>query len=116
MGCPTQDMLDAAYRVLHYLSHHRAVGLRYALRDNSPLTGYSDSDWATRHSTSGHVFLYAQAAITWASKKQATVALSLCEAEIVAASEAAKETVYLRALLEELGEPCTDGTPLALDN
>eukprot|EP00965_Chrysotila_dentata_P010431 339670-Pleurochrysis_carterae.AAC.1 len=72
MSCPTQDMLDAAYRVLYYLSHHRTVGLRYALHDGTPLTGFSDSDWATRHSTSGHVFLYAQAAITWASKKQAT--------------------------------------------
>eukprot|EP00965_Chrysotila_dentata_P224182 6194029-Pleurochrysis_carterae.AAC.1 len=62
MACPTQPMLDAAYRVLFYLSHHRAVGLRYTLRDQAPLVGYSDSDWATRHSTSGHVFLYAQAA------------------------------------------------------
>eukprot|EP00965_Chrysotila_dentata_P081070 2676272-Pleurochrysis_carterae.AAC.3 len=26
MSCPTQDMLDSAYRVLYYLSHHRAVG------------------------------------------------------------------------------------------
>eukprot|EP00965_Chrysotila_dentata_P122224 4040835-Pleurochrysis_carterae.AAC.1 len=67
--------------------------------------GFSDSDWATRHSTSGHVFLYSQAAITWSRKKQATVALSACEAEIVASSEAAKEAVYLRALLAELGAP-----------
>eukprot|EP00965_Chrysotila_dentata_P217921 6190300-Pleurochrysis_carterae.AAC.1 len=84
-----------------YLHHHKSLGLRY---ENSPsdLTGFSDSDWATRHSTSGFVFTYNQAAISWSSKKQATVALSSCEAEIVAASEVTKEAVYLRALLADL--------------
>eukprot|EP00965_Chrysotila_dentata_P011810 387443-Pleurochrysis_carterae.AAC.1 len=42
---------------------------------------FSDSDWATHHCTSGYLFVYGQAAISWASKKQATVALSSCEAE-----------------------------------
>eukprot|EP00965_Chrysotila_dentata_P091288 3014102-Pleurochrysis_carterae.AAC.1 len=74
--------MHAAKRVLHYLFRHRSVGLRYARADSLPLAGFSDSDWATRHSTSGHVFMYGQAAITWSSKKQATVALSSCEAEI----------------------------------
>eukprot|EP00965_Chrysotila_dentata_P230366 6197734-Pleurochrysis_carterae.AAC.1 len=96
MSCPTDDTLHAAKRVLHYLSRHRSVGLRYARTDKLPLVGFSDSDWATQYSTSGHVFIYGQAAITWSSKKQPTVALSSCEAEIVAASEAAKEATYLR--------------------
>eukprot|EP00965_Chrysotila_dentata_P076261 2518690-Pleurochrysis_carterae.AAC.1 len=65
-------MMIAAKRVLCYLSHHRAVGLRYARSDGQPLAGFSDSDWATRHSTSGHVFMYGKAAITWSSKKQPT--------------------------------------------
>eukprot|EP00965_Chrysotila_dentata_P062182 2060454-Pleurochrysis_carterae.AAC.1 len=60
--------------------------------------------------------MYSQAAITWSSKKQATVALSSCEAEIVAASEAAKEAVYLRSLVAELGSPASEPTSLALDN
>eukprot|EP00965_Chrysotila_dentata_P111128 3672789-Pleurochrysis_carterae.AAC.1 len=115
MSCPTPDLLDAARRVLYYLSHHRHVGLRYAVADSHPVAGFSDSDWATRHSTSGHVFMYSQAAITWSSKKQAAVALSSCEAEIVAASEAAKEAVYLRSLVAELGSPATEPTSLALD-
>eukprot|EP00965_Chrysotila_dentata_P012420 408618-Pleurochrysis_carterae.AAC.1 len=48
MSCPTIDMLNAAKRVLFYLSHHRAVGLRYARAESTPLTGFSDSDWASR--------------------------------------------------------------------
>eukprot|EP00965_Chrysotila_dentata_P089460 2953611-Pleurochrysis_carterae.AAC.1 len=64
MACPTGDIMVAARRVLCYLSHHRAVGLRYARADAQSLAGFSDSDWATRHSTSGHVFMYGKAAIT----------------------------------------------------
>eukprot|EP00965_Chrysotila_dentata_P022513 745409-Pleurochrysis_carterae.AAC.1 len=72
MSCPTAELLDAARRVLMYLSHHKRVGLRYVASASDTLHGFSDSDWATRHSTSGYVFLYGQAAISWASKKQPT--------------------------------------------
>ena len=47
------------------------------------LYGMSDANWATRHSTSGRVFVLNKAAISWGSKKQDSVALSSCEAEIV---------------------------------
>eukprot|EP00965_Chrysotila_dentata_P118370 3912784-Pleurochrysis_carterae.AAC.1 len=92
ISCPTPALLEAAHRVLAYLYHHQHVGLRYQLC-TSGLRGHSDSDWAVRHSTTGWVFTHTQAAISWSSKKQASVALSSCEAEIVAASEAAKEAV-----------------------
>eukprot|EP00965_Chrysotila_dentata_P008669 281752-Pleurochrysis_carterae.AAC.2 len=99
-----------------YLHHHRDVGLRYATVDRDELRGYSDSDWTTRYSTSGCVFLYGQAAISWASKKQPTVALSSCEAEIIAAFEATKEAVYLRALFSKLGVDCPQSTSMSMDN
>ena len=115
MAYPTPELYAAAERVLQYLGRHRDVGLTYD-RDQSALLGYSDSDWATRHSTSGAVFLYSRAAISWASKKQPCVALSSCEAEIIAASEAAKEATYLRAFLNELGFSESEPTQLAMDN
>eukprot|EP00965_Chrysotila_dentata_P006800 222374-Pleurochrysis_carterae.AAC.3 len=101
MSCPTDELLAAAQHVLMYLSHHRAVGLRFS-RAQLPVSGFSDSHWATRHSTSGYDFMYSQAAISWASKKQPSVALSSCAAEIIAASEATKEAVYLRSLFTDL--------------
>eukprot|EP00965_Chrysotila_dentata_P211831 6186663-Pleurochrysis_carterae.AAC.1 len=91
MACPTIDMMVAARRVC--------------------ATCLTTGRWA-----SGHVFMYGKAAITWSSKKQPTVALSSCEAEIIAVSEAAKKSTYLRALLRELGEPNDDATKLHLDN
>ena len=116
MSCPTTALLDAAKRVLMYLSRHRSVGLRYETPGQNPVMGFSDSDWATKHSTGGYVFIYNQAAISWSSKKQTSVALSSCEAEIMAASEAAKEAVYLRALFAELGETQAAPTPVHVDN
>ena len=94
--------MSAAQRVLMYLYRTRELGLRYEC-DKSDVYGMTDSDWAVKHSTSGYVFKFCQAAISWSSKKQTTVALSSCEAEIMAASEAAKEAVYISRLSQELG-------------
>eukprot|EP00966_Prymnesium_polylepis_P311149 7188553-Prymnesium_polylepis.1 len=73
----------------------------------------SDSDWATRYSTTGYMFTYIQAAVSWANKKQISVALSSCEAEIMALSEAAKEGVFLRRFLDELGLGADSPTTLS---
>eukprot|EP00965_Chrysotila_dentata_P200507 6180016-Pleurochrysis_carterae.AAC.1 len=116
MSCPTPPLLDAAHRVLAYLHHHQHVGLRYQLCSRG-LRGHSDSDWAVRHSMTGWVFTHGQAVISWSPKKQTSVALSSCEAKVVAASEAAKEALYMmRALFDELGLPQTAPTPLAMEN
>ena len=115
MAKPTPELHDAALRVLEYLYRTRDIGLRYAHRPG-PVDGYSDSDWATRHSTSGHVFTWNQAAISWGSRKQGSIALSSCEAEIMAASEAAKEAVYLNSFLKELGYASDGPATLKVDN
>eukprot|EP00965_Chrysotila_dentata_P147980 4884646-Pleurochrysis_carterae.AAC.1 len=60
--------------------------------------------------------MYNQAAISWSSKKQPCVALSSCEAEVIAASEATKEAVYLRSLFADLGLAAPEPTALAMDN
>ncbi|GAW05952.1 retrovirus-related pol polyprotein [Lentinula edodes] len=53
--------------------------------------GYSDSDWAsclvTRRSTAGYVFFMAGAPVSWASKRQGSVALSTVEAEYIGLSK-----------------------------
>eukprot|EP00965_Chrysotila_dentata_P124670 4122018-Pleurochrysis_carterae.AAC.1 len=60
--------------------------------------------------------MYNRAAISWASKKQPSVALSSCAAKIIAASEATKEAVYLRMLFKDLGLAPNEPTSLAMDN
>ena len=62
-------------RVLSYLHRHKHIGLCYEA-SNAPVSGMTDSDWAVKHSTSGYIFTLAQAAISWSSKRQPTIALS----------------------------------------
>ena len=56
------------------------------------------------HSTSGNVFLLAKGAVSWLSKKQATVALSTAEAKYVALSTATQEAIWPRRLLADVSE------------
>ena len=92
MSKPSDALFESALRVLAYLHRHRHIGLRYEASD-APLSGMADADWAVRHSTSGYVFTLSRAAISWGSKRQHTIALSSCEAEIMSASEACKEAM-----------------------
>ena len=72
------------------------------------LYGYSDSDWGNdvndRRSFTGWVFLLHDGAVSWQSCKQRTVALSSVEAEYMAATHAAREAVWWRTFLTELGQ------------
>ena len=112
---PTPELLACTERVLCYLYRTRQIGLCF-VADQRPFMGMSDSDWAVKHSTSGWVSKFCSAAISWGSKKQKSVALSSCEAEIVAASEAAKEGVYLKRLLEDLQMDKDEAVDLSGDN
>ena len=115
MSKPTPQLYDDALRVLAYLHRHRHVGLRYQA-DKFPLRGQSDSDWGVRHSVSGWQFSYSHATVSWGSQKQPSVALSSCEAEIMAASVAATEALFLRTFLGELGHPQEEPTEMGMDN
>ena len=101
--------------VLHYLCLSRDLGLRYGASLRRPY-GMSDANWAVQHSTMGNVFMMHQAGISWSSRKQDSVSLSTCEAEIVAASEAAKEAVYVAAFSNELGIMDSEPIDLFVDN
>ena len=118
MSRPTPALLEEAYHVLGYLHHHREVGLRYSAAPSEPW-GHTDSNWATRRSTSGHTFHWQGCTIDWGSTQQTLIALSSCEAEIMACSEAAKAVAYAayyRYLLEELGFLPPGSTSLSVDN
>jgi hypothetical protein len=47
-------------------------------------------------------FYLDESLVTWCSHKEKTMALSSCEAEFMAATEAAKQALWLRILLSEL--------------
>ena len=80
--------------------------LVYQCEDLIPI-GYTDldfqSDLGFKKSTSGCVFTLGGGAISWWSIKQSCIADSTMEAEYVAACEAAKEAVWRKKFLSELG-------------
>ena len=62
------------------------------------------------------MFLLHDAAVSWQSIKQPTVALSSVEAEYMAATQATREAVWCRAFLAELGIPQATATTMFSDS
>ena len=113
---PSAELLDAAKRALRYLVTYKHLGLRWTVGGDTVLSGSSDSDWSVVKSTSGYIFLLAQAAIAYISKKQVSIALSSTEAEIMAASLAALEAIFLRGILAEMRCAQDKPTVIGVDN
>ncbi|KMQ87587.1 retrovirus-related pol polyprotein from transposon tnt 1-94 [Lasius niger] len=107
-------------QILRYIKGTAAMGIRYeANRRAYQLEGYSDANYASdpnsRKSVSGILFKYSGGAITWASKRQQSVSLSTLESEYIAASEDAKEAVWLNRLFSEIA-PLKTVPVLLVDN
>lgn len=104
---PDASHLTAVKRILRYLKGTMNHALKYEKSDSGALIGYSDADWAgdqdDSRSTTGNIFLLSGGAVSWLSKKQATVALSTAEAEYIPLSRAAQEGIWLKRLLGDLG-------------
>ncbi|XP_013665384.1 secreted RxLR effector protein 161-like [Brassica napus] len=94
MHDPKHSHGAAMKQVLRYLKGTTKLGLVYKKGSMTEIRGYSDSshniDDDDGRSTTGHIFYLNDCPITWCSQKQETVALSSCEAEFMAATEAAK--------------------------
>lgn len=105
-NCYRKIHWTAAKRVLRYLKESINLGITYRT-DNQELKGYVDADWGNcqndRRSYTGYAFLLSGGPVSWESKKQRTVALSSTEAEFMGMTEIAKETIYLRKFMSELG-------------
>jgi len=125
MMCTIPDIAHAVNVVSRFLSNpvkeHRE-GVKWILRylkgtlemclcfrkSNLTLQGFSDADlgedFDTKKSTTGYIFTLGGTAMSWKSKLQHRVALSTTEAEYIAISEAAKEMIWLKNFLNELGK------------
>ena len=64
----------------------------------------------------GHLFCLGDTPISWCSQKQDVVALSSCEAEFMAATEAAKQAIWLQELMSEIIGRKIERTLIRVDN
>ncbi|XP_066316136.1 secreted RxLR effector protein 161-like [Miscanthus floridulus] len=121
MEKPTVKHRNAVKQIMRYLKGTLEFGLVYTqTKSEEVLVGYSDSDvggdLVGRRSTRGMSFYLNEGLVTWNSHKEKTVALSSCEAEFMAATEAAKQALWLRTLLGELTAKKPMKVTLLVDN
>ena len=106
---PNLEHWSAAKRILRYLSGTRHEGITYhpTEDDSQPMvTGFADASFVSHKdmtSITGYIFMAADGAITWASKKQKSVTLSTTEAEYMCLADATREAAWLQNLYRELG-------------
>lgn len=114
LQAPLQRHMIAAERVLRYLSGTKKLGLIFGRvhqqkgnqQEQLVVNAFADADWANdkidRKSITGWVAKLNGDVVSWASKKQRTVAQSTCEAELYAEAAAMNEVLWLRGLLSEM--------------
>lgn len=108
-------------RILRYLKGTMNYKLLYR-RDESAemLEAYADADWGNdpndRRSVSGYVVKLFGSTVTWATKKQSSVALSTTEAELMALCQASCEVVWIVNVLNSVGVKVVEPITVYEDN
>lgn len=120
MSKPLEIHWNVAKCILRYLQGTVDYGIIYTDSSNVRLTGFTDSDWAGNvddcRSIIGYAFSIGSRVITWRIKKQNRISLSSAEAEYQAMYAMTCEAVWLRRLLQDVGEEQKDATTIRCDN
>ncbi|CAI7840827.1 unnamed protein product [Closterium sp. NIES-53] len=126
---PLQEHLDAAERLVRYCIATSRVGLQYSVhgqlkkkgleevstKSGAParpghlyLSCFTDATWASDISDAtshgSYICCVGGSPVSWKSKKQGEIAHSSTESEYMALFHGVKEVVWMRRLLEELGQ------------
>ena len=122
---PTLSHWEAARQIVRYLLNTKDYGITYQQEGNGAegyahnLAGFTDADFAgdvnDHKSTTGWIFTFNGAPISWASKKQSLVTRSSMEAELVAGSIATAEGIWLIRLGKDFKHDFTP-IPVFTDN
>jgi hypothetical protein len=109
----------AVKRILRYVVSTPCFGIWYPKGSTFDLIGYSDSDYAgckvDRKSTSGTCQFLGRSLVSWSSKKQTSVALSIAEAEYVTTGQYYAQLLWMRQTLRDLCYNLSK-VPLLCDN
>ncbi|CAJ2649754.1 unnamed protein product [Trifolium pratense] len=102
---PRESHLTAVKRIFRYLKGTTNLGLLYKKSNDYVLNGFCDADYAgdkiERKSTSGNCQFVGENLISWASKRQTTIALSTAEAEYISAAKCCTQLLWLKYQLED---------------
>jgi hypothetical protein len=119
---PAKVHLEAVKRILRYVHGTIKYAITYRAlgeKGSDKLVGYTDASYANAtkgRSTSGYIFMLAGGPVSWSSRKQPITATSSSEAEYIAASDGAKQAVWLRHFLHSIQKGSKGPTPFYMDN
>lgn len=117
---PKEQHMKAIRQVLRYVKGTINYGITYRHNGGNKIQGFSDSSYGVNtqegKGTTGIIFYYGDSSISWSTKKQATVALSSCESEFIAATAAATQALWLKRLLSRLTHSNEEKVTIMVDN
>ena len=102
-SCTKESHLKAVKRILRYLKGSVNLVLWYPSRDSFDLIGFADAVYAgyllDQKSTSGMANFLGPCLVSWATRKQNSVALSIAEAEYVVAASCCAQLLWINQQL-----------------
>ena len=104
--------------MVRYLKATHNLELTYGT-SHANIISYSDADHVSQlhwHSMLGYAFLLGGGAVTWSSKKQPIIALSMMEAKYILATHAMKEAMWLHTFMGEITTSPAATTTIHCDN
>ncbi|GJX46557.1 hypothetical protein Tco_0271747 [Tanacetum coccineum] len=117
---PREQHMKAIRQVLRYVKGTKDYGITYKHNGGNKIHGFSDSSYGVNtqegKGTTGIIFYYGESPISWSTQKQATVALSSCESEFIAATAAATQALWLKRLLSKLTHSEEEKVTIRVDN
>ncbi|XP_057996503.1 secreted RxLR effector protein 161-like [Hevea brasiliensis] len=103
---PSERRWTAVKNILKYLRRTKDMFLVFGDAE-LVVQGYSDASFQSNKddskSQSSYIFILNGGAVSWKSSKQETTVDSTTEVEYISASEAAKEVVWIKKFITELG-------------
>ena len=116
---PSKARRNAVKRGMRYLKGTVDKSLIY-IGKSSEIIGFCDADWDSdidsRRSTTGYVFIHQGAAISWATRRQRTIALSTTEAKFMSLVAAVQEFIWFNRFQKELIGAVTKSMVIYCDN
>nr|GFC49562.1 hypothetical protein [Tanacetum cinerariifolium] len=118
---PGEAHWTAMRNILKYLRRTKDMFLVYGGNSNAELQVkcYCDAGFETDRddtkSQTGYVFTLNGGAVVWKSSKQSTTAQHAVEAEYIATAEAAKEAVWIKKFVDELGIVPSNNYPIEMN-
>ena len=116
---PSQDHLNKALYICHYLIGMSTYSLVYNGGSSAGLTACTDSDWGSdptsRLLQTGFYLKLADGLISWTSCAQKTIVYSSTEAEYMALSDCTRQVTWIQSLLGELSYKL-NAIPICGDN